>query len=87
MSKPNSTTETDQAWSLLTDLFRDVLDDDELVLTEDTTADTVEGWDSVKHVELMVAVEQEFDIHLQTSELAELKNVGDLMRVIQTRRA
>jgi acyl carrier protein len=64
-------------------VFRDVFDDESLVLSSEMTAKDVDGWDSLTHVQLIVAVESEFDIEFQTAEISELKNVGDFINLIQ----
>ena len=51
----------------LTNIFRDVFDDDALILRDDMTADNVESWDSLTHVDLIVAIEKEFKIRLTTA--------------------
>lgn len=63
-------------------IFRDVMDDDQLVLTEDTMAADVEGWDSLSHVTLMFSIEQEYGIQFLGEEFANLGNVGELRRMI-----
>lgn len=67
----------------LTHIFRDVLDDDSLVLRDDLTADQVEGWDSLNHIDLIVAVERNFKIRFTTAEITSLKNVGELINLVQ----
>ena len=71
--------------STLTEIFRDVFDEDNLTLTEETTADDVEGWTSLTHVEMLFNVEEAFRIRLKTGEIANLANVGDLIRLINSR--
>jgi acyl carrier protein len=66
----------------LTAIFRDVLDDDTIVLTDSTTADDVEGWDSLTHVNLLVAVEKGFGIRMSTREVKSMRNVGDFIDLI-----
>lgn len=66
----------------LQNVFRDVFDDEELVLSESMTAEDVDDWDSLTHIQLMVAVETEFDIRFSTVEVQRLKNVGDLLSLI-----
>ncbi len=61
------------------ELFREVFDDDDLVITRETTAADVEGWDSLMHVTLLVTLEGEFGIRFKSSEIANLKNVGQLI--------
>lgn len=66
----------------LTDVFRTVLNDHQVQLTDATTASDVEGWDSVAHINLIFAVEEEFGIRLSTADLSALNSVGDLARAI-----
>lgn len=65
------------------DVFRDVFDDDDLVVTRETTAADVVGWDSLMHVNLMVRLERRFGIRFSSSEVSELKNVGELSDLIE----
>jgi acyl carrier protein len=72
-------------YALLTDVFREVFDDDELVLRPEMTADDVEGWDSMVNIRLMLAVERAFKVSFSASQIASLKNVGDLAELIRSR--
>jgi acyl carrier protein len=63
----------------LTAVFRDVFDDDELVLRPDLTADDVDGWDSLAHIRLILSVQKKFGIKFSPIEMNRLKNVGDLI--------
>ena len=71
----------------LVEVFRETLDDPEIELKRETTADDVEDWDSISNIQLMVAVEQAFGLKLRTGEIAGLRNVGELMDVIAGRLA
>ncbi|MBX3161001.1 MAG: acyl carrier protein [Deltaproteobacteria bacterium] len=66
----------------LAPLFRQVFDDDELTVTRATTAADVEGWDSLTHVTLMLAIEKRFKIRFKSSQVASLKDVGELADLI-----
>lgn len=66
----------------LTDIFRDVFDDDSIVLRPDMTADDIEGWDSMSHITLVVAAEQAFGVKFPTAEIEELHDVSDFIRLI-----
>ena len=66
----------------LQEVFRDVFDDDEIVITKDTTADDIESWDSLTHVQLIVAGEREFSVKFYTVEVLNLKNVGEFIELI-----
>ena len=71
----------------LTPIFHDVFNDDNIVVTPDLTADRVEGWDSLGHVRLVVAIEQALKIRLSTTDMTGLENVGQLVAVIQKKLA
>ncbi|MBS1813531.1 MAG: acyl carrier protein [Acidobacteria bacterium] len=77
----------EQIYAELTEIFRDVLDDDKLVLRPDLTANDVEEWDSFNHINLIVAVEQRFGIKFQTAELEGMQNVGHLVDLIRKKLA
>ena len=62
----------------LTEVFREVLDEPSLTLREETTADDVESWDSLNHIDLIVGIERKFRIKFTTREVTSLKNVGEL---------
>jgi acyl carrier protein len=69
----------------LNTVFQNVFNDDELTIDEGTTAGDVEGWDSLMHVTLLVNVEKAFGIKFTSSEVAGMKSVGDLARLIGSR--
>lgn len=62
----------------LTALFQDVFGDEDLIATDELTAADVEAWDSVAHINLMFAIEQEFAVQFEGNQLAEFENVGAL---------
>ena len=66
----------------LNEVFRLVFDDQDLVVKAETTADYVDGWDSLSHVNLITAVESKFKIRFTQRELLSMKNVGDLHQAI-----
>jgi acyl carrier protein len=70
-------------YARLDDLFRDVIGDDTITLTPDTTAQDIEGWDSVTNVSLVVAIETQFKVRIRTDEVETLKNVGEMVALIQ----
>jgi acyl carrier protein len=70
----------------LTPIFRDVLDTPDLRLTSGSNAQNVEGWDSLAHVNLVVAIEQHYDINFALGELQGLKNVGEMADLILVKR-
>jgi acyl carrier protein len=67
----------------LNELFCEVFDDDTLVIESSMTANDVDGWDSLSHVNLIVAVENSFAIRFSQKELLTFKNVGDLLSCIE----
>lgn len=71
----------------LNDVFREVFDDDELTTSRQTTAADVENWDSLMHVTLVINVEKVFGVRFSSSEVAGLKNVGELVDLIDTKQA
>ena len=66
----------------LTAIFQDVFDTPDLVVTDDTTADDIEEWDSMNHITLIVAAERKFGVKFKTAEIEELKNVGEFVDLI-----
>lgn len=70
----------------LTEVFRDVFDDDTLVISRETTAADIEEWDSLTHVTLVVSVEREFNVRFTSAEVSALECVGDLIDLIEERR-
>jgi acyl carrier protein len=69
----------------LTSVFQDVFEDDDISLARETTADDIEGWDSLMHVTLVVNVESKFDVRFSSSEVSALECVGDLIDLIESR--
>ncbi|MDR3507355.1 MAG: acyl carrier protein [Caulobacteraceae bacterium] len=72
----------DSIYKRLTEILVDVFDDDDIVATEDLTAEKVNGWDSLAHVRLMIQVERAFSVKFTASEITSFKSVGDLARAI-----
>jgi acyl carrier protein len=73
--------------SELNGVFREVFEDNELVVTRKTTANDVDMWDSIAHMILISAVEQKFGIKFALGELPTLQNVGDMIDIIEKKRA
>jgi acyl carrier protein len=69
------------------EIFRDIFDDPSLVITRDSNASTVEDWDSLAHVNLVTAIEKKYKIRFALGELQDLKNVGDMIDLIQEKLA
>ena len=64
------------------DIFRDLLDNESIVLSSETTADDVDGWDSLVHIQLIVAIEKYFKIKFTSREILTWKNVGEMIDCI-----
>jgi acyl carrier protein len=75
----------DEILAKLDTIFQDILDDDELRLSPETTARDVENWDSLSHVRLMLTVEKSFGVKFSAAEIGRLKNVGSLVTLLQDR--
>jgi acyl carrier protein len=69
----------------LTPIFADILDQPDLQLNPDSNASNVEGWDSLAHINLVVAIEKRYHIKFALGELQDLKNVGEMAALIQTK--
>ena len=68
----------------LAQIFRDVFDDDEITISAETTAQDIEGWDSISNIQLLVAIEQAFrGIKFSTGEVANMKNVGEMVDAVR----
>jgi acyl carrier protein len=76
-----------QVLAQLSAIMQEVLDDPKLVLTPATTADDVEGWDSMSNITFVVEVERRFGIKFNTAEIEEMRNVGDMLNIIAAKRA
>lgn len=70
----------------LQEIFRDLFDDESIVLTDSTSAKDVAGWDSLKNVRLIVQIEKAFKIRFGTGEVVGLNNVGELLALIDKKR-
>ena len=77
--------ESNAIYQQLTRVFTEVFDDDAIVLTPTTTAEDVDGWDSLNHIRLIVSVEKAFQIKFSTPEIAKLKNVGELVALVASK--
>ena len=77
--------------SELQDVFRQVFDDEEISLTESTTADDVDGWDSMMHINLIIAIEKKFGVKFAAAEIAAMKaegqDLGGLVQLLEKKRA
>lgn len=67
----------------VTVIFRDVLDNDDIMLSREICADDIEEWDSLAHISIIVAIEKEFGVKFELTELKPLQNVGELLDLVQ----
>lgn len=72
-------------WNRIVAVMREIFEDPTLEITRDTTAADVADWDSLKHIELFVALQAEFGVKFYTGEIATLKNVGQLADTLSAR--
>ncbi|MCR4658357.1 MAG: acyl carrier protein [Lachnospiraceae bacterium] len=66
----------------VTEIFRDVFDDEELVILDSTNSDDIEDWDSLEHISLIVSMEKEFNMKFDIKEVNKLENVGEMIDLI-----
>ncbi len=67
----------------LTEIFQDVFDDESIVIKESTNATDIEDWDSLSHITLISEIEDGFDYKFQMKEVLGLKNVGDVLDILE----
>lgn len=72
---------------ILEPIFREVFDDESVILRRETTADDIEEWDSLTHMNLVIALELRFKIKFALGELQKLKNVGEMLDLINRKMA
>ncbi len=66
----------------IAEIFKNIFDDDSLLVSRKTTAEHIQSWDSLNHINLMSAIEREFNISFTLSEINEMKNVGEMIDLI-----
>ena len=74
-----------EIYDKLTEIFRDFFDDVDIVINDETTSDDIEDWDSLEHINLILAIEQEFGMKFSMGEVTGMKNVGAMVDIIQER--
>ena len=72
----------EDVFSKLNEVFRDVFDDEDITVTETTSAADIEDWDSLSHITLIGTIEDEFDIKFAMKDVVKMKNVGELVNNI-----
>ena len=68
----------EEIFTKLNSIFRDIFDDDTIVLSEGTTAADIEDWDSLTHISLIAAIEDDFGIRFDMKDVLKMKNVGEM---------
>lgn len=72
----------EEVFQKLNEVFRDVFDYKDITVTDTTTADDIEDWDSLEHINLLAAVEQEFGIKFNMGQVVSMKNVGEMADIV-----
>lgn len=72
----------EEVYERLNKVFREVFDDETIELEDTTTADDIEDWDSFEHINLVVAVENEFSFKIPMGKVITMKNVGEMVDII-----
>ncbi len=72
----------EEVFERLNEIFRDVFDDESITVEEETTADDIEDWDSLEHINLVNAIEDDFDIKFDMGQIVTMKNVGEMVDII-----
>ena len=72
----------EEAYEQLNEVFRDVFDDDSITVNDATTSNDIEEWDSLEHINLIAAVEQEFGMRFSMGQVVSMKNVGEMVDII-----
>lgn len=75
--------ERTEVFDRMNKVFRDVFDDDDISVTDVTTAKDIDDWDSLMHITLVSEVEDEFGIHFQMKDVTKMQNVGEMVDKIQ----
>ena len=71
--------------SELQDVFRDIFDENDLIINDETNAEDIEDWDSLAQVRITMAIEKKFGIKFKFEELAALRNVGEMLKTIENK--
>ena len=72
----------EEVFERLNEVFRDVFDDETITVGETTTSDDIEDWDSLEHINLISAVEQEFGMKFNMGQVVTMKNVGEMADIV-----
>lgn len=75
----------EEIMAAVTQIFRDVFDDEELIITDSTNSDDIEDWDSLEHISLIISMEKEFNMKFDIKEVNKLENVGQMIDMIKAK--
>lgn len=75
----------EQIYAALNEVFQDIFDDETIVVKAETTADDIEDWDSLEHINLILAVEKVFHLKFTMGEVTGMKDVGEMVKIILER--
>ena len=75
----------EKIYETLNEIFQDVFDDEDIVVDAGTNSDTIEDWDSLEHINLVVAIEKAFGLKFSMAEVTGMKNVGEMVEIIKAR--
>ena len=75
----------EKIYERLNEIFQDVFDDEDIVVDPGTNSDTIEDWDSLEHINLVVAIEKAFGLKFSMDEVTGMKNVGEMVEIIKAR--
>ena len=76
-----------EIYEALNEIFRDVFDDDDIELNAETTSEDIDGWDALANINIIVSIENEFNIKFEMNEITDMKSVGEIVKVIMERAA
>ena len=77
--------EIEEIFEGLNEVFRDIFDDEDITVNKNTTSNDIEDWDSLEHINLIVAVEKKFGMKFSMGEVTTMKNVGEMAEIIKSR--
>jgi acyl carrier protein len=77
--------EKDDVLKQLKEVFVDVLEKEDIELTDNTSANDIEEWDSLAHIRLVVAIENKFNLHFSSREIQSWENVGEMVESIKSK--
>ncbi|SHI03481.1 acyl carrier protein [Butyrivibrio fibrisolvens DSM 3071] len=74
----------EEVFERLNEVFRDVFDEEDITVNDETTSNDIDGWDSLEHINLVNAVEQEFGVKFDMGQIVSMKNVGEMVNIIMS---